>query len=115
MTGVEILAMEDIVIDTAFNWIGFLISFGIILCVFIVTGIVISVSSGDWINVAIGIVVGIGFGGVFGTGLGFAFGIPAEYETQYKVIITDEVSMDDFFSKYELIEQDGRIYTVTER
>ena len=38
-----------------------------------------------------------------------------KYETQYKVTISDEVKMDEFCEKYEIIEQDGKIYTVRER
>ena len=35
--------------------------------------------------------------------------------TKYDVIISDEVKMNEFFSKYEVIEQNGKIYTVKER
>ena len=36
------------------------------------------------------------------------------YET-YKVTISDEVSMNEFMDKYEILNQDGKIYTVKER
>ena len=38
-----------------------------------------------------------------------------EYETHYKVTISDEVEMNDFYETYEIVEQDGKIYTVRER
>lgn len=37
------------------------------------------------------------------------------YETRYQVTINDSVSMNEFQSKYEIIEIEGKIYTVRER
>ena len=37
------------------------------------------------------------------------------YGTEYKVTISDEVSMNEFLEKYEIINQEGKIYTVRER
>ena len=34
---------------------------------------------------------------------------------EYNVIISDEVSLTEFNEKYEIIEQNGKIYTVRER
>ena len=34
---------------------------------------------------------------------------------EYKVIIDDSVSLNDFYKKYEVIGQEGEIYTVIER
>ena len=33
---------------------------------------------------------------------------------KYKVTIDDSVSMTDFFDKYEILDQEGKIYTVKE-
>ena len=35
--------------------------------------------------------------------------------TEYKVTIDDSVSMNEFLDKYEIIDQEGKIYTVKER
>ena len=35
--------------------------------------------------------------------------------TQYKVIISDEVNFIEFNNKYEILEQDGKIYTIREK
>jgi len=51
-------------------------------------------------------------GGVIG---GFAFGIPTAYETQYKVTVASDVSMAEFYEHYEMIEQEGLIFTVKEK
>ena len=34
---------------------------------------------------------------------------------EYKVTIDDSVSMNEFLDKYEILDQDGKIYTVRER
>lgn len=36
-------------------------------------------------------------------------------ETQYQVLIDESVSMSEFFEKYEIVEQEGKIYTVKEK
>ena len=36
-------------------------------------------------------------------------------EYHYKVTIDDSVSMNEFLDKYEIIDQEGKIYTVKER
>lgn len=33
---------------------------------------------------------------------------------KYKVTISDEVSLNEFFDKYEIIDQEGKVYTVRE-
>lgn len=34
---------------------------------------------------------------------------------EYKVIIDDNVSVNEFIEKYEIIDQEGKIYTVIEK
>jgi hypothetical protein len=41
--------------------------------------------------------------------------VELEYYPTYKVIISDEVSMNEFMGKYEILNQDGKIYTVKEK
>lgn len=36
-------------------------------------------------------------------------------DTKYKVTIDDSVSMNEFLDKYEILDQEGKIYTVKER
>jgi uncharacterized membrane protein len=36
-------------------------------------------------------------------------------QTQYQVTISDEVKMQEFNSKYEVISQEGQIFTITEK
>ena len=37
------------------------------------------------------------------------------HHTEYKVTIDDSVSMNEFLDKYEILDQEGKIYTVKER
>ena len=38
-----------------------------------------------------------------------------KYETRYQVTVDNSVSMNEFQNKYEIIEVEGKIYTVKER
>lgn len=116
MTGVEILATEEVAVAWAsWNWNNFL--FVVVISLFV--GAIFGVISGaidDWSE---GIIVFLSvaiIGSVFfGTVVGASTGEPTEYETIYKVVIDDSVSINDFVDKYEIVSQDGKIYTVRER
>ena len=116
MSGVEILATEEVAVAWAsWNWKGFLLTVGLCLLVGIIAGILAGVSE-DWeLGVIIFLVVFIAGGALFGTMVGCSTGEPTEYETQYKVVIDDSVSMNEFTEKYEIIDQEGKIYTVREK
>jgi hypothetical protein len=116
MSGVEILATEEVAIAWAsWNWKGFLLTVGLCFLVAIVAGVLAGVSD-DWeLGVIIFLVVFIAGGALFGTLVGGTTGEPIEYETQYKVIIDDSVSINEFIEKYEIIDQDGKIYIVREK
>ena len=114
MTGVEILASNEVITETIFNWTMFWIIFGGCLFVFLMSGIGISVYDKDWRNLCL-VIVGVLLGACFGAIAGEGTRVPEGYETQHKVIVSDEVNMNDFFEKYELIEQEGKIYTVRKR
>ena len=116
MSGVEILATEKVAIAWAnWNWKGFLLTVGLVLFVGIIVGILVGASD-DWrLGVTIFLIVFITGSVSFGTLVGCTTGEPIEYETQYKVVIDDSVSMNDFIEKYEIIDQDGKIYTVREK
>ena len=114
MTGVEILAIEEVVVDYAFNWLVSGAAFGITFGVFILIGVIMSIAFSDWDNMTIGVILGLILGVICGTIFGVGERIPVEYETQYKVIISDEVLMSQFADKYKIIEQEGRIYTVVD-
>lgn len=109
MTGVEILSIGEIGAGSAFNWTMVILGGGLIGLVAGFMGAVMEDSIG--FGILLFIVVSI-FTGVI---CGFGNAKPTHYVPTYKVIISDEVSMNDFMDKYEILEQDGRIYTVKER
>lgn len=115
MVGVEILAASEVVIDKLFNWNSAISAFGITFGFFIICGLLISLGANDWSQMAVGVAIGIVLGAFAAVMFGIGNGIPSEYETQYKVIISDEVFMNDFLERYEILDQEGKIYTVRER
>lgn len=115
MTGVEVLVVEEIPIGFAFNWSEFWGIAILAFCILLWVGIIITIIDNNWFPVILFCILGL----ILGIGLGFCFGhengIPIEYESQYKVTISDEVLMNEFIDKYEIIDQEGKIYTVREK
>lgn len=116
MAGVEILTSAQVVVEVAFNWTVFWIAFSImfLLCLIAYIGFALSTTS-DFVGAIPILIVGLVFGTIFGVGFGEMASKPISYETQYKVTISDEVSMTEFYKHYEVIEQDGKIFTVKEK
>ena len=117
MTGVEILNQFEVVTKTVFSWESFwygaLIGAGIGLIMAIIFGL----QEGDCLAFFVGL-------GVFCTIIGLLVGLlggfvlapkPIEYETHYEVSINEDVNMQEFMNKYEIIETRGSIYTVREK
>ena len=117
MTGVEILAMEEVAVAFEFGWLGFWIMFGLCVIVGAIWSIVNTLNGEyDWAIIPGTVVLAIIIGSFFGVLLGIATnGEPTVYETQYKVTVSDEVPMNEFLERYEIINQEGKIYTVRER
>lgn len=111
MSGVEILSTTEVVAESVSNdtlagliWIGVIILGTLI-------GYIAEEFNGACLGFLLGGVVGIFF---------FSFVMilnttPTAYTNEYKVTISDEVSLNEFMEKYEIIDQDGKIYTVRER
>jgi hypothetical protein len=53
--------------------------------------------------------------GMVVSGIGAAIKTDEIVDTKYQVTISDEVSMTEFYEHYEVIEQDGKIFTVREK
>lgn len=115
MNGVEILASEEVVTATTFNSALFCWFIVAAVVVGLVIGLIASFCEGDIQYLFIIVFVVACFGLILGAIIGVAEGTPTEYETQYKVTISDEVPMNEFLERYEIIEQEGKIYTVRER
>lgn len=109
MTGVEILSIGEIGVGSAFNWLMAILGGGLIGLFMGFLGAAME----D--NIGFGMILFIAISVVTGAIIGFGKAKPIYYVPTYKVVISDEVSMNDFMEKYEILEQDGRIYTVKER
>lgn len=117
MQGVEILTSTKVVTDTAYNWAAYWIGAG---CTFvfmelIITSLIYKDATTFKELLLETTVLSIFASLVVSIGCGFINGKPTAYETQHKVTISDEVSMTEFYEHYEVIEQDGRIFTVREK
>ena len=114
MNGVEILASTEVVTEVAYNWW----LAGFIYLGFIIAGGIIGYLDSDCFDRSFAVIFGCIISSLFGIiVLGMAAvatQTPVAYETQYKVAISDNVSMVDFMEKYEIIDQEGKIYTVRE-
>lgn len=113
MTGVEILAMEEVVAEYAWNWEAYFITIFITVLFGTLIGLACSAPLTRTQDMIIGAFIGAFLGVIFGI-LPANITLPSEYETHYKVTISDEVSMNDFLERYEILDQEGKIYTVRE-
>ena len=116
MTGVEILSSAEVASEFAFNWTAFWIAFGITLAFCLFMGIWY-VANGEciWWLIVITSLIGIIGGMMLGCLWGTICETTTTYEIHYKVTIDDSVSMNEFLDKYEILDQEGKIYTVKER
>jgi hypothetical protein len=116
MTGVDILAMEEVAVEFAFNWAAFAITFlGIPVILSLVGTALYNAGYYDRSVIIALVIVGLVAGLALGIIFGFEAQTPTKYVTQYKVTISDEVSMTEFLEKYEIIETEGKIFTVKEK
>lgn len=115
MNGVEILNQTNIYCkEVNFGIFWLMLGFGLFV------GLVLAIL--EWRDgfIASGILAII-IGLICGAFLGI-IGCAASIDTtdklshvEYEVIVSDEVNFTDFMEKYEILDQEGRIYTVKER
>ena len=115
--GLEILSETEVSTATALNPFAFW-AFIIIFFTAAVTFCCVELKPrtvGEWTgSIVITILITL-LGWAFGYIIGMSTGTPTDYETRYKVLISDEVQMNDFFEKYEIVDQDGKIYEIKEK
>ena len=111
MKGVEILSSVEVEVAWAFNWQVAVIIFFVCLVFFLIVGFNVDKDYVKEIFLPLGLLVGF-FGGVLGGGI---ISTPTEYVTEHKVIISEEVSLQDFIEKYEIVGQEGKMYIVREK
>lgn len=117
MTGVEVLATERVAVAFGFSWVLFFMLGFLFITLFVAIGWYLAEVNnfsrlGTGVSICVGIILGSVLAALIG---GFSeTGAPTAYETHYKVLISDEVSMNEFLERYEIIDQEGRIFTVRE-
>lgn len=117
MNGVEILATNEVAVSYTFNWTVTWIVGAIVLLGFVVIpiGDMIIHEGFDVPYFIVMSVAGVIFGLFFAFVCGNVFETPVGFEPQYKVTITDEVKMNEFLDRYEIVDVEGKIYTVRDR
>ena len=84
----------------------------IILILIGISCIIIGIICGDEDFLAVLAILGILF--LFGAFYIYTYNNPVKVTT-YQVILDDSISYNDFVEKYEVIKQEGRIYTIYEK
>lgn len=117
MQGIEILSQSEVGRGVAINWTPVIIITAIAAVVVFISVIQLTVPLNfeDWLA-SIAITILCSFVVLLVTTLiATVFSKPETYETHYKVTISDEVSMNEFLEQYEIVDQEGKIYTIKER
>ena len=114
MEGVRVLAENAVMLmqyDFVWNvWTIFFYTLAATIVVFAMWGAAYKEDSAiilTGIFVAVSIFVGTGIANIEGRHEVFDY-------TEYKVIVDDTVNMNEFMSKYEILDRDGEIYIVRE-
>lgn len=115
MDGVEILSQCEVVTATACNTDAVGIGVVATIVVMAIIGALVAWHEGDGVYVILFILLGLAFSCVTGMMIASETSYPTAYETQYKVTVDNSVSMQEFNEYYEIIEQEGKIYTVREK
>lgn len=110
MEGIEILSVGEEIIRSGFNWTAAAIAF----IVLGIIGALVYFAEGG-IDKTSAVIITLIIGLVFASINGFMIAPKVGSIPTYKVIIEDSVNFNEFNEKYEIIEQDGRIYTIKER
>ena len=109
MEGIEILSIGEIGINPVFNWTAAIIG-GILI------GLIPAFCAGiDGRSIGHFIVMLILCAPFFGILCGFSAEKYTDTVPTYKVIISNTVSLNEFYDRYEILEQDGKIFTIMER
>lgn len=111
MAGVEILNEYVVASEWAFNY---WVALGILVFALMI-GVMVCISEKQAPLMILFLVLGVAMGAVAGSVVGAAAPLEQHQITRYEVTIDDTVSMNEFYEKYKIISQEGKIYTVEEK
>ena len=97
LPGIEILSQTTVEIHP--GWTGILIFIGILLAL---VGFCSDIPTMGWIGIVV-ILIGV---------MGILLAPPVDTYEKYKVLVSDEVLLNEFHSLYDIIDIDGKIYTI---
>lgn len=109
MEGIEVLSIGSIGVNQVFNWdmaIAGGLFFGILLSIW--TGLATKSVIGSLVTFLV-------LGALFGILLGASIEEYADTVPTYKVTISDDIKLNEFYERYEILEQEGKIFTIKER
>lgn len=118
LEGIEVLSQSEVGINPEPIWWLSAIIGGVVLLIFVILGITGWVCcDGDYIDFIVATLVGLFLGSLTFAGfLSVTSNVNyTDTQTQYKVTISDEVNLNEFNEQYEIIEQEGKIYTIVEK
>lgn len=112
MEGITILKVYDTIVDymPGWSWLGFFIALAFLIVA--IVSVVYMVNTKDYSIMpflALLIITACFIGGIV-----FATAEPV-YEKRQDIYIHGDINMDEFTSRYEIIEQDGLVFTVVEK
>ena len=114
MDGVDILSTSTKVVeaipDSGMIWI----AIGITMSIFVMVGIIVAICKGNASFLVLFLLIGMLVSTISAIFTG-KLTATSVYETYYKVTIDNNVSMNDFMAKYEIVDHEDKIYTVKEK
>lgn len=114
MNGIEILNQYEVVASYTWSWSTFWCWFFPLFTIVFLFCVAIGCAehtpaAGAIAGGILGLIVGIILGCIF------ASSTPDTYTPVYQVIISEDISMTEFYDKYEIIKQEGKIFTIKEK
>lgn len=112
MEGITVLKVYDSLVTNVpgWSWLGLIVALATLAISTLI--IVYMVSTKDY-SMAVFLILVLGLGSLM-SGIVFATAEPV-YEKRQDIYIHGDINMDEFTSRYEIIEQDGLVFTVVEK
>ena len=119
LEGIEILN-ETIVYgySETFRWEAFWILFGASMITALLTCVLLWIGDGDFMTSVGAVLMALILGGFLSVIGGFSMVQPDANiidHIEYQVTISDSVNLNEFLEYYEIIDQQGKIYTIKDR
>lgn len=113
LSGIEILSQE--VVSSATSIPAFILIMFLCLLAIVLSVCLTVVAYREWWHGSAFLGIFLTIAMVILTCFGINKQVNPETHNEYKVLISDEVSWNEFNEKYEVIDQEGKIYTIKEK